>query len=123
MSPSHLVVTRTPGSHGCHPDARILGWATLGFPWDDGWGVVSEEGPRVSPVSARCSQVSNVSVPEQTFAEAVALPGLAFAAARFDGVLGLAFPAAAAGPAQPVFDNMMSRGLFRNNVFSFRLRR
>ncbi|XP_072703860.1 cathepsin D-like isoform X2 [Ciconia boyciana] len=66
--------------------------------------------------------VSNVSVPEQTFAEAVALPGLAFAAARFDGVLGLAFPAAAAGPAQPVFDNMMSRGLFRHNVFSFCLR-
>ncbi|NXF93919.1 CATD protein, partial [Eubucco bourcierii] len=58
-------------------------------------------------------QVSNVSVPNQTFAEAVALPGMAFAAARFDGVLGMAFPAASAGPALPGFDNMMGRELFR----------
>ena len=68
-------------------------------------------------------QISNVSLEAQTFAEAVALPGLTFAAARFDGVLGLAYPAAAAGPALPVFDNMMARRLFRDNVFAFRLRR
>ncbi|NXL86313.1 CATD protein, partial [Alectura lathami] len=67
-------------------------------------------------------QISNVSVPAQTFAEAVALPGLTFAVARFDGVLGLGFPGASAGPAVPVFDNMMRQGLFRDNVFAFRLR-
>ncbi|XP_033928272.1 cathepsin D-like [Melopsittacus undulatus] len=66
--------------------------------------------------------VANVSVPGQVFAEAVALPGLAFAVARFDGVLGLAYPGAAAGPARPVFDTMMEQGLFSSNVFSFRLR-
>ncbi|NXT77253.1 CATD protein, partial [Zapornia atra] len=48
---------------------------------------------------------------------------VAFAAARFDGVLGLAFPGAAAGPARPVFDSMMAQRLFQHNVFSFRLRR
>ncbi|XP_053908334.1 cathepsin D-like [Cuculus canorus] len=67
-------------------------------------------------------RVSNVSVPAQIFAEAVELPGFAFAAARFDGVLGLAFPDVAAGPARPVFDSMMDQGLFTNNVFSFHLR-
>uniref|UniRef100_A0A8C3UW32 Peptidase A1 domain-containing protein n=1 Tax=Catharus ustulatus TaxID=91951 RepID=A0A8C3UW32_CATUS len=70
----------------------------------------------LSPCHCHC-----VIVIVTTFAEAVALPGLAFAAARFDGVLGLAFPAAAAGPALPVFDAMMEQRLFKDNVFSFYL--
>lgn len=63
--------------------------------------------------------VADLCVKGQEFAEAVDEPGMTFAMAKFDGILGMAFPAISVDKLEPVFNQMLDQNLVDQPVFSF----
>ena len=76
-----------------------------------------------SPVSLINPQIAGLQVKNQIFAEATKQPGLTFIAAKFDGILGMAFPSISVDHVTPVFQNMVAEHLVANPVFGFWLNR
>ena len=60
---------------------------------------------------------------DQTFGEAIHQPGITFIADRFDGLLGMAFPAISVKRVTPVFYNMVKKNLVGESIFAFYLDR
>uniref|UniRef100_A0A8D0CEB9 Cathepsin D n=1 Tax=Salvator merianae TaxID=96440 RepID=A0A8D0CEB9_SALMN len=67
--------------------------------------------------------IGDIAVTEQLFGEATKQPGVTFIAAKFDGILGMAFPKISVKQVTPFFDNVMNKQLLDKNVFSFYLNR
>ncbi|NXK97057.1 CATD protein, partial [Formicarius rufipectus] len=67
--------------------------------------------------------IGDLKIKNQIFGEAVKQPGVTFIAAKFDGILGMAFPKISVDQVTPFFDNIMQQKLIDKNIFSFYLNR
>ncbi|XP_064143633.1 cathepsin D [Loxodonta africana] len=86
-------------------------------------GYLSQDTVSVPCSSASASALGGVRVERQTFGEATKQPGITFIAAKFDGILGMAYPRISVNKVVPVFDNLMAQKLVEKNMFSFYLNR
>ncbi|XP_017272177.1 napsin-A [Kryptolebias marmoratus] len=74
-------------------------------------------------ISEDTVSIAGLSVTKQQFGEAVKQPGITFVVARFDGVLGMAYPSISAAKVTPVFDTAMAEKLLPQNIFSVYINR
>jgi len=67
--------------------------------------------------------VAGLTVQNQVFGEATNLPGVAFIASKFDGLLGMGYQTISVDHVVPVFQNMVAQKLVPEPVFAFWMNR
>lgn len=85
----------------------------LGVEVTFGTGVVSGE------INEDQFNLGSLLIPQQKFGEILDETGDVFAAGKFSGILGLAYPAMAAYNVTPVFDSIINDKLLKKNIITF----
>ena len=67
--------------------------------------------------------MSNLTAQKMVFGEAIDQPGTAFIAAKFDGLLGMAWPSIAVDKVTPFFQQLVAERSVNNSIFGFYLDR
>lgn len=67
--------------------------------------------------------IAGINIKNQTFAEVTKLPMIPFAAAKFDGILGMGFEEISISHVVPPFQNMVKQGSLEQPLFAFWMNR
>ena len=110
----HAVLMKWSYPRSSHPGACVCPGAPVWKPRPDpGQGT----GRGLGLLWSFLQQVGGITV-TQTFGEVTELPLIPFMLAKFDGVLGMGFPAQAIEGVTPVFDHILSQRVLKEDVFS-----
>uniref|UniRef100_A0A3Q3JES5 Peptidase A1 domain-containing protein n=1 Tax=Monopterus albus TaxID=43700 RepID=A0A3Q3JES5_MONAL len=87
------------------------------------FGIHYGSGHLMGIMSRDTLKIAGLTIKNQEFGESIYEPGDTFLMARFDGVLGMAYPSLSENLDKPVFDNMMAQKMVDEPVFSLYLSR
>ncbi|XP_063067532.1 nothepsin [Engraulis encrasicolus] len=109
-------------SQACDNHAKFHAFKSSSYVHDGRpFGITYGSGRLLGIMARELLKVGSIELKNQEFGESVFEPGFSFVMAKFDGILGLAYPDLAEELGAPVFDNMMTQKLVEQPVFSFYL--
>uniref|UniRef100_A0AAV2IW58 Peptidase A1 domain-containing protein n=1 Tax=Knipowitschia caucasica TaxID=637954 RepID=A0AAV2IW58_KNICA len=111
-------------SQACVTHRHFKAFESSSFQHDGrSFGIHYGSGQLLGVTAKETLTIGNMTIENQEFGESVYEPGSTFAFAKFDGVLGLGYPALAEVSGKTVFDNIIAQKKVDQAVFSFYLTR